>query len=367
MKKIYTLLIMAISFLSYGQNNCTADFSFNRQANPNNIHVDVTFIDSSYNSLNQTPVAWYWNFGDGAISYEQNPIHTYTQNGEYEVRLEVVFPDSCSSVQERIVAITNAVEDSCANFHVSIEGTEFLQPNDCSGYLIANASGGTAPYSYYWSIASTTEEITNLCAGTYSITVEDVSGCVTDASYTIETAEDTTIDVQDTLTTNPVDTCFSGIIQNVYAQNIELLDSTTIQITWAFVDENQNVSYITITYTFSGEYGNYYVEISINCNQNKALSTWGEVITIDETTTGINNLKLSDVKLYPNPTNSILFIQNIENVKLLNIYSYTGKLIKTLNVKGNVVAVDVSNLPAGIYFVNVLNGKTSKSLKFVKQ
>ncbi|MFA6897444.1 MAG: PKD domain-containing protein, partial [Patescibacteria group bacterium] len=36
---------------------------------------------------------WYWNFGDGAKSIEQNPSHTYTAPGRYTVSLVVVTGD----------------------------------------------------------------------------------------------------------------------------------------------------------------------------------------------------------------------------------------------------------------------------------
>ncbi len=45
--------------------------------------LTVTFTDSSTNS----PKLWWWNFGDGITSDEQNPQHTYTSEGVYSVTL----------------------------------------------------------------------------------------------------------------------------------------------------------------------------------------------------------------------------------------------------------------------------------------
>ncbi len=45
----------------------------------------VQFTDSSIGADE-----WSWDFGDGNTSTEQNPSHTYTENGEYLVNLEVV-------------------------------------------------------------------------------------------------------------------------------------------------------------------------------------------------------------------------------------------------------------------------------------
>ncbi|AAM05893.1 TPA: PGF-pre-PGF domain-containing protein [Methanosarcina acetivorans] len=45
----------------------------------------VSFIDASRNS----PSAWSWDFGDGSNSTEQNPVHSYSEEGLYTVTLSV--------------------------------------------------------------------------------------------------------------------------------------------------------------------------------------------------------------------------------------------------------------------------------------
>ena len=35
----------------------------------------------------QLPIAWHWNFGDGTTDTVQNPLHTYTANGQFTVTL----------------------------------------------------------------------------------------------------------------------------------------------------------------------------------------------------------------------------------------------------------------------------------------
>jgi PKD repeat protein len=45
----------------------------------------VQFEDNSSGD----PIDWYWEFGDGDISYDQNPMHTYLTEGTYDVFLRV--------------------------------------------------------------------------------------------------------------------------------------------------------------------------------------------------------------------------------------------------------------------------------------
>jgi uncharacterized protein (DUF2141 family) len=78
----------------------------------------------------------------------------------------------------------------------NFNGSHLSCPNSSDGSLAANASGGTAPYSYLWeknsgtwtTIAvgqSTLVNPTGLNAGTYRVTVTDANNCVTTKSVEI--------------------------------------------------------------------------------------------------------------------------------------------------------------------------------------
>ena len=47
----------------------------------------------------------------------------------------------------------------------------------CDGTAYVNVTGGTSPYTYLWNNLQNTQTATNLCAGTYSVTVSDAHGC----------------------------------------------------------------------------------------------------------------------------------------------------------------------------------------------
>jgi hypothetical protein len=47
----------------------------------------------------------------------------------------------------------------------------------CDGSVTTIPTGGTGAYSYAWSNGGTTQTITNLCPGTYVVTVTDANGC----------------------------------------------------------------------------------------------------------------------------------------------------------------------------------------------
>ncbi|GAI18042.1 unnamed protein product, partial [marine sediment metagenome] len=59
---------------------------------------------------------------------------------------------------------------------------------DCDGYATVTASGGLGPYTYQWDANAgnqITQTATNLCAGTYSVTVSDANSCNAFVNVTI--------------------------------------------------------------------------------------------------------------------------------------------------------------------------------------
>ena len=69
---------------------------------------------------------------------------------------------------------------------VSIAGLTNVTCNgSCNGSASATASGGTAPYTYSWSNLTTSQVVTGICAGTYTVTITDNVGCTSTASVTI--------------------------------------------------------------------------------------------------------------------------------------------------------------------------------------
>jgi hypothetical protein len=47
----------------------------------------------------------------------------------------------------------------------------------CDGTATVNVTSGTPPYTYQWSNNATTQTVTNLCPGTYTVTVTDAASC----------------------------------------------------------------------------------------------------------------------------------------------------------------------------------------------
>ncbi|MDF2437488.1 MAG: hypothetical protein K0Q95_1864 [Bacteroidota bacterium] len=77
-----------------------------------------------------------------------------------------------------------------------------------TGAININVTGGTAPYTYLWSNAATTQNLSDLAAGTYSVTVTDNSGC--HAALSVNVTQSSAINVTTSVMVSPTCGNFDG-------------------------------------------------------------------------------------------------------------------------------------------------------------
>jgi subtilisin-like proprotein convertase family protein len=80
-------------------------------------------------------------------------------------------------------------------------------PTTCgldNGQLIAIATGGTSPYDYDWGVGAT-DQISDLAAGTYTVTVMDANDCTATATAIVEDSESLQVSTSTTSVS-----CFNG-------------------------------------------------------------------------------------------------------------------------------------------------------------
>ncbi len=82
----------------------TANFSWT-PSTPSTSDI-IHFIDESVD-VDGAITNWNWDFGDGNTSYEQNPSHSYADNGTYAITLVVKDNDNATSVREKNITVAN--------------------------------------------------------------------------------------------------------------------------------------------------------------------------------------------------------------------------------------------------------------------
>ena len=116
---------------------------------------DCAPIEVIFNDLSTTPidsiVSWNWDFGDGELSNEQNPSHTYLTSGNYDVTLTVSTDEGCVNNNTIINSVTvhpNPIADFTATpFITDLDNAEisFIDQSDLAiSYLWDFADGETS-------------------------------------------------------------------------------------------------------------------------------------------------------------------------------------------------------------------------------
>ena len=120
----------------YTETGPAASFSFSAN------FLEVTFTDISA-AGNGEIITWSWDFGDGSTSTEQNPIHTYEEDGTYSVSLTVTDENSLvDTYTGSIVVSATATFISLAPGYMSINLDINLEP---TGELILQVGNLSNP------------------------------------------------------------------------------------------------------------------------------------------------------------------------------------------------------------------------------
>lgn len=148
---------------------------------------DSVFIDEPDEPLEMTWV--YQNvscfgFTDGFIDVTVTggtpPYYYYWDNGQMTQDLynlgdgaytiTVMDSHGCDIVHTFVIIMPTRLE-------VELEIQEVLCYGENTGWVNAIVTGGTPPYTYEWNNGATTQDLFNLYAGIYSVTVTDANGC----------------------------------------------------------------------------------------------------------------------------------------------------------------------------------------------
>lgn len=170
-------------------NNCfnTATVTF---LDPPQLVTSVSSTNASCNGVCDGTATASPSGGTGAYSYSWAPGGQTTQTatglcaGTYTVT--VMDANNCSTTQT--VTITEAPIIT-ANATVTDANCTL-----CDGSITANPSGGIGPYTYSWAPgAQTTQTISNLCPGIYTVTITDAVGCSVNTSIAVSNINGPTV------------------------------------------------------------------------------------------------------------------------------------------------------------------------------
>ncbi|UKN02998.1 T9SS type A sorting domain-containing protein [Paracrocinitomix mangrovi] len=213
------------------------------------------------------------------------------------------------------------------------------------------ATGGV---TYIWSNASTLSS--NIIADPWSFTTTDVTYYLDGYDANGCFGEDSIHVIVNPLPSAPailevgqwlISSYNSG--NQWYLNGSPVAGATNDSLNW--VDQAQNGSY-TLLYT--------------DANGCQSFSPSNNIIIIDDI--GFEENNAIEVKMYPNPTNGLLNIELGEDIDMLFVTTLNGKvLMLEQNILSGIKQIDLSELPTGVYMIQIVKDDRVLNRRIVKQ
>lgn len=251
--------------------------------------------------------------------------------------------------------------------------------DSCEGAALVQTYSGTPPYNCIFSTGQTGSslELNNLCAGAYSVTVEDASGQSISATFYI-TEQDFILTQSilsssfpiDTLYTNPVLLCnldFQSTIDSFYIEDVQIQGTDSIITEWVIWQQGSPFTVFGYyPYTPSQQPA---LSLTVFCMNGR--STPGGFQLFALMPNGLSNdtrtSSLSHFKITPNPSNDHITVQFPSGIKFssLQILSSLGQIL--CSEKFSQTVKRTVSLPGetGIYFVRLCDNQGNCSIQRV--
>lgn len=314
----------------------------------------VNFTDLSYGGTVDT---WEWDFGDGNTSSNQNPSNEYFDPGLYDVTLIVSGPsgsDTLTEIGYIDVQYPPPVADfegfpTSGNIPLIVDFTD-LSTGDIDTWEWDFGDGNTSTdqnpqHTYSSAGLFTVSLIVNGPGGADTATFED---------YIFTTIEAPVAEFEGSPTMGeaPLLVTFTDLSTG---------DIDTYK--WYFGDgDSSDIQNPQHEYQFPG---NFTVTLEVSGPGGTGTEVKIDYILIP---VGINNDESEAILVYPNPTTetiNIVFPSTAD--RELKLISLSGELVFSKKTTGSKESIEVSDLPSGIYNLEIQDDSTVSSVKIVKK
>lgn len=112
---------------------------------------------------------------------------------------------------------------------------------------------------------------------------------------------------------------------------------------------------------------NYDFYVKEDCSNNQiVVSAWAGPKSFTTTTLGLEEHKLQGLKLYPNPTKNVIWVESEKALNEIKVFNLSGKELMNLKPNKAQTNVDLSMMASGFYFIQVTTVSGSGIYKISK-
>lgn len=274
------------------------------------------------------------------------------------------------SVCDQYTAPDGAVYTSSGTYTAIIPNAAACDSVITINLAVNNTSSSISPTACDSYIAPDGQVYTN--SGMYNATIPNAAGC--DSLITINL----TVGYTDSSLT-VVDTCdsFAWTDGNTYTSSgmySQVLTNSTGCDSVAILDLNLNSSSSSVlnevaidSFNLNGQ---VYTATGIYTQTIPNAAGCDSVITLNLTVgyTGIQDLSLSKLTIYPNPVKDQFIITGLENAGLINeLFITDGKGAVVLNLDKSASIFQLNGISPGLYYLNLRSDTGTKMVKFIVQ
>jgi hypothetical protein len=375
------------------QNLCAGNYLLQAYSFTDTINFSFTIgngtigCDAFYVSIYASPASAVGACDGEAIGATSNGVPPFTyvwQNGQTSEQIFNQCDGSTVSVTITDAAgcvgtSTTYIYSDTMNWNYSLNGYVYsgstLADGSCDGTAFVDVWGGQAPYTFIHQDGQTSQEVSGLCAGIYSVFVTDAVGDSLILNYIISNPSDiynggNYVDstVVDTLTYDIIEDCNIDYLtlDSAFISDLIYLSNDSIQVIWSVIDTNGLINVVQ-DYAITTGIGVYELFLQIFCPQRSGSDFVYANDRIFFNPSLAKVQEISDVKfnVYPNPVNDVLVIENDGNVQI-TISDLSGKIVKSIASTGNKTSINLEDLSKGNYFVTISNEKLNLTKMIIK-
>ncbi|MBN2662196.1 MAG: T9SS type A sorting domain-containing protein [Bacteroidales bacterium] len=278
---------------------------------------------------------------------------------EYSGRILYIYLGEAETTYETVITVVNNNEQPIQGVEVNINSTKYSATTDAYGQVTFQLANNNYNFSVSkdcfenfngnFTIAGASPSIDNVVLNQVDAPIF-LNGIVQNNGQTIELTFNEEIDLNG-------ETAPAGF--SVYANENLTINSVTANQNIVSLSINEIIEANT-TVTIS--YSNATVQ-STTCNV--LLEDIFNVEITNNSTVDIQSNINNKIKIYPNPTNSVVYIQSdILKIETIIVSDISGKIIPIeLKNNHNLTYIDFSNFEPGIYFIKINSKIFSKIIK----